>query len=167
MGGLNTILPRLINTLVSPRVAMIPKVFQRGTYRHGEANPPGLEGGMPAWVYAEFALQAQETQDTTYPVPAGFNLLSFSAFCIDGSTPPVEEPFRVQLYDVNRQLDFIPGKAVNGGEIAGNRGRQFFLTEPHFFSGSEPQAQLRVSNMAIVAVTLQFALYGIQGVIPQ
>lgn len=163
MSGMNSLIPRLINTLVSPRVGMIPKVWQRAVYRHGAGPQPGLEGGMPSWVYAEFSLAAQETQDTTFPLPAGFNLLSFAAlsFAADNSA----QHFRVQMYDVNGQIDFIPGKAVDHSLISGSLGKMFFLTEPYFFRGAEPQLQLRISNLALVAVTTQFTLYGIQGVI--
>lgn len=163
--AMSRLIPRLLNTNVNPRVGMVPKVYQRAVYKHGQVYAPGLEGGMPAWVYGEFSLQAQETQDTTMPLPVGFNLLSVSGLSFTADLTPRD--FRVQIYDVNTQRDLIPGKQINGGNIGGNQGKVTFLVFPYFFQGEEPQVQLRVSNLYTDVVTLQFALYGIQGVFPK
>lgn len=172
--AMNSMLPRIINTQQNRRVGMIPKVFQRNIYRHGELYPAGLEGGCPSWVYAEMTLAAQATDDTTLALPVGFNLLSMMGISLlyDASTPPVlqntQGDFRVQIYDVNGQRDFIPGKAVNGGNIGGNLGRVSFLTHPYFFAGDEPQVQIRLSNLnAQFQAQVQFCLYGSQGVFPK
>jgi len=168
--AMNKMIPRLMNTQQNPRVGMVPKVFQRGVYKHGQLYAPGLEGGMPTWCYAEMLLEAQATDDTTLTLPVGFNLIAFmgvSYLSVAGVPSAVAGDFRVQIYDVNGQRDFIPGKAVNAGNISGNQGKISFLVHPYFFAGDEPQAQIRLSNLSTQQALVQFALYGPQGVFPE
>ena len=173
VNAMNSMLPRLVNTQPNRRVGMVPKIFQRNIYRHGELYAQGLEGGMPSWVYGEMTLPAQATDDTTLALPIAFNLISYfglSYLYDDDDVTLTTEPgdFRIQIYDVNNQRDFIPGKAVNAGNISGSQGKISFLTCPYFFSGQEPQAQLRLSNLnAASQAQVQFVLYGIQGVFPK
>jgi hypothetical protein len=166
---MNSLLPRLINTNPSPRVGMVPNIYQRAVYKHGQLYAPGLEGGMPSWVYAEMLLEAQATDDTTLALPTAFNLLSFSglSYLTTGGVPSGGNGvFRVQIYDVNGQRDLIPGKAVNIDNICGNQGHVAFLPEPYFFEGDEPSVQLRLSNQSTQQSLVQFVLYGSQGVYP-
>lgn len=80
--------------------------------------------------------------------------------------PPISanSDFRVQLYDVNGEVDLIPGKAANFGNIAGNRGRILIERNPYTFEGTDPQCNIRISNLSLDEIDVQFALYGLQGI---
>jgi len=75
--------------------------------------------------------------------------------------------FRVQIYDVNGQVDLIPGKAINRGNFSGDSGRLLFERNPYTFAGSDPQCEIRISNLSTFEIDVQVALYGLQGVPPQ
>jgi len=85
------------------------------------------------------------------------------SFSIDAAVDD-DPDFRVQIYDVNGQLDLIPGKAINFGNIAGNSGRVLLERHPYCFEGTDPQAEVRIANLSLAEIDVQFALYGLQGV---
>lgn len=159
--------PRVMNTLLNAYAGMVPKTFQKAVFHHGQPFPPGFEGGMPTWVYTEFPIMpAQSTDDIVMALPSHFVLLGYVAqgFAIDHEERDVPIDFRVQVYDVNGEIDFIPGKAANFGNIAGFQGRVLFERNPYTFQGSDPQCEVRIANLALVEADITFALYGLQGV---
>lgn len=155
-----------MNDMVNSFAGMVPKTFQKAIFKHGQAFPPGFEGGMPTWVYCEFpTLAAQATDDIVMRLPSNFVLLGYNKFSIDVATPSNPEPtFRVQIYDVNAEIDFIPGKAINGGNLGANLGRILFERSPYTFRGADPQCEIRIANLSLVVADVQLALYGLQGV---
>lgn len=72
--------------------------------------------------------------------------------------------FRIQIYDVNGEVDLIPGKAINRGNHSGDRGRLLYERNPYTFVGSDPQCEIRISNLSTFEIDVQVALYGLQGV---
>jgi hypothetical protein len=164
-----TTAPRIMNSLVNSFVGMVPWTsLQKAIFQHGQTFPPGFEGGLPTRVYCEFpTLAAQATDDIVMGLPSNFVLLGYSKFSVDVVTPSNPEPtFRVQIYDVGAEYDLVPGKAINGGNVGGNLGRILFERQPYTFKGSDPQCEVRISNLSLVEADIQFALYGLQGVNP-
>jgi hypothetical protein len=160
-----TTFPRLINTLVNPFARSLPRDPSRSVLGWQPPNLiTGLEGGCPAWVYCEFpTLASQDTDDTTMELPDHFVLLGMLALANavgEGANPQ----FRVQLYDVNHQIDFIPGKAVNFQNACGIQGSILYQRCPFPFALNEPQLEVRIANMSTFEIDVQFAIFGTQGV---
>lgn len=151
---------RLMNTKINPYWGMIDKnTPQSAVFRQGQQSPPGLEGGFPTFVYAEFpAIAAFDTQDLTFFVPDDFTLLGFvgKATQMDGGG------FSYQLYDVNRDI-WLNDRLVNFQCAAGTGARQLIEREPYDFVSEKAQVLLRVANHAIEVNDIMFALYGIVG----
>lgn len=168
-----------------PSVALTPSTAntQLFAFAVGYAAAPPALAPSDAFTLEEIA-SVSGTASTTQLALATFHLGAIAATTskwVQGASaewqtvligfsinPPssVNSDFRVQLYDVNGEVDLIPGKAVNFGNIAGNRGRVLFERNPYTFEGSDPQCEIRISNLSLDEVDVQFALYGLQGVPP-
>ena len=68
---------RLMNKQVNAYWGMVDKnTPQSAVYIHGQAHPPGFEGGLPTWVPIEFeSVPAYESMDGILSLPDEFTLL--------------------------------------------------------------------------------------------
>jgi hypothetical protein len=149
---------RLLNTKVNPYWGMVKKnTPQAAVYIHGQASPPGFEGGLPTWIPIEFpAVAAFDTQDGVLQLPSGFTLFSVSQFSTQAAG------FAVQLYDVDSQM-WTSDKLADARILAGQAGLSLIERVPHTFDGREPQVFVRVVNQAAVQADISIALVGVVG----
>jgi len=151
---------RLMNTKLNPGWGMLKKnVPQSAIFRQGQQSPPGLEGGFPTFIYAEFpAMTPFNTEDLTLFLPDDFTLLGY----VGQSQQADGGGFSVQLYDVNRDI-WLNDRLINFQNIAGTGSNQLIEREPYDFTAEKAQVLLRVANHSSVANNIQFALYGVVG----
>ncbi len=153
---------RLMNKQVNAYWGMVDKnTPQSAVYIHGQAHPPGFEGGLPTWIPIEFeSVAAYEAMDGILSLPNEFTLLCLLGY----SSQAAGVAF--QLYDActNR---WISDKLAEGGLLTGIGGGALIDRVPHTFvqdaQGNDPQIQIRVSNQAAVAADIMIALYGVVG----
>lgn len=146
---------RLMNMEQNPFVGMIPHPWQKAIFVHGDPQPVGLEGGTPIWVFADFSVPAQQTQDARLPLPNRFVLFSAMASSDQAAS------FRMQLYDVNRKRRLIE-RPVNAGNYAGNGASPAFASVPYAFVNLDAQCMVRAVNLATVTAVIQVILHGVQ-----
>lgn len=151
---------RLMNTKINPGWGMVKKNVPQGAiFRQGQQSPPGLEGGFPTFVYAEFPqIAAYDTEDLTLFVPDDFTLLGY----VGQSSQADGGGFSVQLYDVNRDIWFND-RLINFQNIAGTAGSPLIEREPYDFVPDKPEVLLRVANHSANVNDIQFAMYGVVG----
>ena len=156
---------RLINSRVHTYWGMVDKQQpQTAVYIHGQDLPPGLEGGMPAWIPVDFpAVPAFDTQDTVVNLPRDFSMLSVLAF----SSQAASAAFAV--------LDVVSGRWIvdklgDARLFAGSTGYALIDRVPHNFDDpatnpqeKEPQLFIRVVNQAAAQAEIQVAFFGIVG----
>ena len=151
---------RLMQKTPNPYWGMVKKnTIQGAVYRQGEQSPPGLEGGFPTFVYAEFpTIAPSDTQDLTLYVPDDFTLLGYlgSAVHLDGGG------FSFQVYDADRDI-WLNDRLINFQCLAGTGRAPLIEREPYDFKPDKPQVLLRVANHSTSQNDIQFALYGIVG----
>lgn len=155
---------RLMNTTTNPLIGLLPRgIWQSGVYSHGQPFPPGLEGGIPSWVIAEFnAVAGFDTQDGGIVLPDDFTMLAILA----RSSQP--EEFAIQLYDVDDErwiMDKMMDKRLLTGAPgnAASPSQTLFLTAPYDFKGANRQIFVRVINQSPNANNAMVVLYGTVG----
>lgn len=155
---------RLMNTTTNPLIGLLPRgIWQAGVYSHGQPNPPGLEGGSPTWVHADFdAMPGFDTQDTGVVLPDDFTLLCWLARTSQSAGAAV------QIYDVNEErwiMDRMLDKRLFSGVPgqASGVGQPLFLTAPYDFAGTDNQIFVRAINQSPAANDVQVVLYGTVG----
>lgn len=150
---------RLINTKLNPYWGMLGGAPQSSLFIHGQTNPPGLEGGRPAWIPLEFgAVAAYDTADSILNLPAGFVLLSLLEFSNQAAN------FAIQIYDVVAE-SWLTDKLADARLLCGQGAAPLIDNSPWQFEGDEPQVFVRVVNQAVVTADIMIALFGV--IIPQ
>jgi hypothetical protein len=148
---------RLMNTEVNPFVRQFPLSEQKSIYLLGDANPIGLEGGVPTWVFTELpAVQGFDTADTTIVLPENFWVLSLLGLSLGGSA------FKAWFYDVNRKLALMDRTVVSGA-LMGTGQSPLFLRVPYQFEPPEASCAIRVVNQTNTVNDIMVALYGVVG----
>lgn len=134
---------------------------QKAMYRMGEPAPAGLEGYQPRWEVVNAIIAAQQTYQTKVDLMPDFHLLAL----IGSATTNTKGGFRVQLYDVARQIR-LQGRGFQypnfggGGSNPGAFG-PFFLREPYPFDMPRSQVLVILQNMETSSNTIQIVLYGV------
>jgi len=146
---------RLINTRPNPYWGMLKGSAQKSCFIHGQTNPPGYEGGRPAWIPIEFTgIPAYDTQDAILNLPAGFVLLALLQYSSQAAS------FAVQLYDVIAEA-WLTDKLADARLLAGQAGSVLIDNSPWQFEGSEPQVFVRAVNQSANAANVQLTLHGV------
>ena len=143
---------------INPFVRMLPVAgsAQRGVYRMGDAQPPGLEGYQPRWQVLNAVLGAQQTIQTTIDLPTDFYLLALLA---TGSAERLPGLFRAQLYDTLKKVR-LQDRGIRNLNLGGAGFSPFFLREPYHFDLPRSQVKVIMQNMETAANTVQLVLYG-------
>jgi hypothetical protein len=166
-------LQRLMNQALNPFWGLRPTIPQAAVYRHGVADPAGCEGGWPHWSVADFlgtdgnGLPSGDSQDTVFTLPEGFTLMGLFGSSDQEAGSPLYNTFAVtSLYDVQAQIPLIMPAGLNG-VVVGTKGTVVFngmrQLEYYTFEGSEPQCQVRITNLAASTAKIQMGLFGIVG----
>lgn len=150
---------RITNTELNQYWGMLWKnTPQKSVFIHGQKNPPGLEGGFPTIVFAEFdSLQPFDTLDTNMNLPDDFTLLAFLAYA-----GPAGGNFKVELYDLNREI-LLTERALYFNLLAGQGKSPLYLQQPYAFQPLQAQCFVRMINAGSAAIDATVGLYGVLG----
>jgi hypothetical protein len=154
----------LRHVTINPIARMLPLSREQAmVYRHGEKAPPSgtLDGYAPSWECVTMILAAQNTGQVRVSVQRNFTLMSIAT----ASSSNLLGGFRVQLYDVMKQVRFADRGLLFSlaGGVAGPvfPNAAFFLREPYEFVEHDSQILVNVQNLEAVQNSIQIALYGL------
>ena len=142
---------------------LVPKTPQKAVFTHGQASPPGLEGGSPCWLSADFTqLEAGGTDETSLVLAPDFSLLAIVGSSDQDPDDAPGSTWTLELWDEDAQIVLVTAPTY-AGAILGTKGNALFETEPFLFQGIDRNIRLRVTNLADVPANIEVALKGTMG----